>query len=174
MAIIFPEGTQDYPSNVVQIKATFESSVIVAQNLQLQWQDMWTWTGAITTKSPSSTILLQSAFNWDVLTGTGGHFWRWLYSANGGSYNFLGSGAASPGNRVPAHYAGRTQNGTDPIMRSPIVVSSGWNAGTTFNFKLQCWMISGAERPVINRSAGDGDNTNNCRTTSGVMVYEVN
>ena len=178
MAINFANGgTQTGPAGLVQVQQWHINGVVSSAASQSAWYDFIGGGNnyGITLKTANSDIILTSSLNLDVNGGSTGQFLKWQYRiGSSGSWTDFNVATAS-GSRRQAHFALKTSNQNDPRHRNHRqVLETNLSAGTTLYFKLQTWLIPGAQYIKINHAQNDSDTTSNCRTTSYIFLEEFN
>ena len=173
MAINFANGgTQSHPAGLIQVVSYFLDYASTCNSNQSAWYD-WISGFNITTKAANSEIILHTSLNGDVTGGSTGHFARMIYSTNNSSWSTFNN-PSNYGSRQQSHWAWRNTSGSyDPFHRSHRqILDINHSAGQTIYFKLQSYLIPGAATQVLNRGQNDGNNNNNVRATSYVILEE--
>lgn len=172
MAINFPEGTQNLPSSIVQVKQSIKTDVTTTNSSGSF--DISGLSVSITPNASDSKILVLSNVCGHVHNGMGGSFQ--IKRTISGSSTTLSLGDASS-NRSRSSFSGHLYTG-DGGGAAQIMMSASASIldtpSTTSAITYQVVMISiGSSLYCVNRTEGDYDSNDNTRGVSTITVMEV-
>tara|TARA_R100001224_G_scaffold109006_1_gene85951 strand:+ start:467 stop:991 length:525 start_codon:yes stop_codon:yes gene_type:complete len=172
MAINFPEGTQNLPSKIIQVKQSIKTDVTTTNSSGSF--DISGLSVSITPSASDSKILVSSSVCGHTHNGMGGSFE--IKRTIGGSATTLTVGDASS-NRSRSSFSGHLYTG-DGGGAAQIMMSCNTlildTPSTTSAITYQVVMISiGSSLYCINRTEGDYDSSDNTRGISNITVMEV-
>ena len=172
MAINFPEGTQNLPSHIVQVKQSIKTDVTTTNSVGTF--DISGLSVSITPNASDSKILVLSNVCGHTHNGQGG-VWQIKRTVSGSSTTL--SLADSSSSRMRSSFSGHLYTG-DGGGAAQIMMSASASIldspNTTSAITYQVVMISrGTNLYCVNRTEGDYNSDDNTRGVSTITVMEV-